>query len=275
MHACHRVCSAYPPVVIRWLASAFVTLCLAPLGLVHADAAHAVEAQLGLGSLSLRDDVLVSYAFTGPATVLGARYRSSWDSHAVEVGLKVAFGVLFTREGELGADAAHELYARSSHRVLDAARRTLRVGPSLRYAHDLAYLAEWDDAHGYWLATLMFGAHGEHRERLSVRHDLELGLELGLLGLSSRPPARRLNKQDALNHPSFYFNRFGADPDFASLADTLQLRLSALVRLVRPGRAIGAGWGVGYESRLSWAHDPAPIAIWYNGLLASYVWSSR
>lgn len=255
--------------------SAFIALCLVPRGVVQADAAHAVEAQLGVGSLSVRDDVLVSYAFTGPTTVLGARYRSSWDRHALELGLKVAFGVLFTREAELGAVAAHELYARSSHRLLDAVRRTLRIGPTLRYSHDLAYLVEWDDAHGYWLATLLLGAHGDHRERLSARHDLELGLELGLLGLSSRPPARRLNKQDALNHPSFYFDRLGAGPDFAWLADTLQLRLSALLRLVRPGRAIGAGWGVGYESRFSWAHEPAPIAIWYNGFIASYVWSSR
>jgi len=254
---------------------AFIALVLCQPGGAHAEAAHAIETQLGAGSLSVREDVLVSYAFTGPAPTLAGAYRATWDAHCFEVGLKAAFGLLFTREGELGADAAHELYAQSMHRVLDAARRTLRLGPSLRYAHDLAYLYEWDDAHGYWLASLMLGAHGKHRERLSARHDLELGVELGLLGIASRPPARRLNKQDALNHAGFYFDRLGSDPSFAWFVDTLQLRVSALIRFVRPGRALGAGWGVGYESRLSRASDPAPITIWYNGLLASYVWSSR
>jgi hypothetical protein len=229
-----------------------------------------VESRLGLGSLSMREDLLVPYAFTGPALAFGAGYGLMKGAHGLDLSLDFGMAPAWTRAGDPGLHARYALGAAYNVLIYARARRSSWLGAVARFNHELASLVSWDDAHGYWLDALMVGPALRHTEQPWPGLALELQTEVGLLGLSSRPPARRLNKQDALTKVRYHFNRLAQQPEVAWLGNTTLLRAEAVLRWRAREQAWGNGAGVGLETRLARASDPQPLTLWYVGVLGSY-----
>jgi hypothetical protein len=229
-----------------------------------------VETRLGLGSLSMRDDLLVPYAFTGPALAFMGGYAVMKGPHTFDVVLDFGMAPAWTRAGDPGMHARYSLSALYGFAVYAHPRRGTWAGALVRFSHDLAVLSSWDDAHGYWLDALMFGPALRHAEQPWPKAALELQTDVGLLGMASRPPARRLNKQDALTKVRYHVNRLAQKPEFAWLGDTTLLRAEALLRWRPRAKPWGSGAGVGLETRLARARDPQPLTVWYVGILGSY-----
>jgi hypothetical protein len=95
--------------------------------------------------------------------------------------------------------------------------------------------------------------------------------ELALFGVASRPPSYRANKQDALTHARFHFDRLdGGEPFW--LLDVQLARLEALLRWRAHGAPFGSGFGLGAFARFARAREPEPYAALYAGLLLDYGW---
>lgn len=229
-----------------------------------------VESRFGLGSLSVRDDLLVPYAFTGPALAIAGAYALMKGPHVFDVALDFGTAPAWTRAGDPGLQTRYALAAMYNVAVHAGPRRSTWAGAFVRFSHDLAYLLSWDDAHGYWLDALMVGPALRHTEQPWRGVALELQADLGLLGLASRPPARRLNKQDALTKVRYHFNRLAQTPEFAWLGETTLLRAEALLRWRPREKPWGSGAGLGLETQLTRARDPQPLTVWYVGILGSY-----
>jgi hypothetical protein len=160
----------------------------------------------------MREDLLVPYAFTGPALAFGAGYGLMKGSHGLDLTLDFGMAPAWTRAGDPGLHARYALGAAYHALIYARARRSSWLGVVTRFSHELASLVSWDDAHGYWLDALMVGPALRHTEQPWPGAALELQTDVGLLGLSSRPPARRLNKQDALTKVRYHFNRLAQQP---------------------------------------------------------------
>jgi hypothetical protein len=241
----------------------------------RADApAHVLEARLGVGSLSVREDLLVPYAFTGPDVRTLAGYTLRTGPDALAVALDFGLAPVFTRASDFGVVVHHGLEAGYLRRALTRPAHQLEVGPLLRFNHELALLDSWDDAHGYWLDVLMLGFALRHATPLWAKGTLESQGSLLLLGLASRPPPRRLNKQDALTHADYHVNRLGQSPDFAWPGKPLVAHIEGVVRLRRSAQPSGTGFGIGAETRFSHAPQPEPYTSWYGGIITSYGWSA-
>ncbi len=232
-----------------------------------------IEGRFSVGALSTRDDLLVPYAFTGPGLSLGASYGLWRDRHAFDLRIEAGSAGIWTRAREPGLYVHYEISASFSECAYADARRALWIGALVRASHELAYLAAWDDAHGYWLNAIVLGPSLLHAERLSDGLVLELSADLSLIGAASRPPNRRLNKQDALTHGSYHFDRLTEDPALAWIGQTTFARATALVRWRSAVAQLASGFGLGLESRIAHARWPEPYTSWYLGVVGSFPWS--
>jgi len=257
----------------RWLAIGLLIV-VCPRAPVLAEPLHQrIEGRFSAGVLSVRDDLLVPYAFTGPELNLGASYGLWRDRHAFELRIEAGSAGIWTRAKEPGIYVHYEISASFSECAYADARRALWIGALLRAGHELAYLAAWDDAHGYWLDAIMLGPSLLHAERLSAGLVLELSGDLSLIGAATRPPARRLNKQDALSHGSYHFDRLAEVPMLAWVGQTSLARATALVRWRSAVAQLASGFGLGLESRIAHARKPEPYTSWYLGVVGSFAWS--
>jgi hypothetical protein len=243
-----------------------LSLCLAGARPRAAPAAQTLELRPSAGVASVRDDVLVPLAFTGPALELDLRYGRSAGATQGELGLRGGLALLRDRFGHDAANLHGELGAT----VLRAVAGGWRVGGVSRLQQDLAYLYKWDDAHGYWLTAWTIGPAVARERAIGSAGVLVARADLALAALASRPPARRLNKQDALTHVGFYFDRLAADPQLLSPLAFQHVRAELGWRREPVDRA---GWTFGAEARFSRARDPAPFAALYVGAFAARGWA--
>ncbi len=232
-------------------------------------AANRFELLAWASAVSTRDDTLVPLAFTGPALALGARYGYAARRHAFDAELRAGFGVLWNRFGHVAAQIFHGLSAGYAYALSDGAQR-LALGGALRFDTDVAYLASWDDAHGYWLSALSLWPYVHDARPLGGFAWLESRAGFALFGLASRPPAYRANKQDALPHPGYYFDRIGQSPRWVGPLQVQAIELELLARFRRHRDAAGSGLGLGLRVRFARASDPAPFATLYTGAVVSY-----
>ncbi len=253
-------------------------LCLLPLMLatpqqVVAQTQQRIEVRGVLGSGSVRDDTLVPLAFTGPALAIAARYGLVSGRHMVDAELRFDFGVVLNRFGHLGAVAGDGLDVSYAHALVLQPERIFALGGALRFDTRTAYLAEWDDSHGYWLATLALWPQVIDAQPIADGTWLESRYQLALFGLASRPPSYRYNTPDALPHPEYWFDRIGDGTRVVSLGQLQAFDVEVLARFRAAGAAFGQGWGVGLSLRFARATFPEPYAQLYAGVLVTRGWS--
>jgi hypothetical protein len=238
---------------------------------VCAQTRHTLNARWDVGLASFREDLLVPLAFSGFGTQLGVDYELRGKQQSFEADLTLGAAYALNRFEHQALGLNHDI-GLGYVRVLD---RTdvceWWLGAGLREQTHLQLIESWDDAHGYWIATWALGPIVHHERQLWSRGWLEARTELGLLGLVSRPPSYRFNKQDALTHVDFHFNRSFDDPEWFSPLDVQLLRLSALVRF-RGAAQHGRGFGLGLDFQFARASEPEPAATTYSGVRLAYGW---
>lgn len=249
--------------------SAILALLLLSSG-VHA--AHSLGARADLGLSSLRDDLLVPLAFTGPAIRLGLDYGMTLDRHSLEADLSLSFAATRNRFDQQGWEIAHDYGAGYAYCLQCQPQREWWLGVTLRQQTDLAFFQTWDDAHGYWLASWALSPTLRHDRALWSSGFLETRAEVGLFGLYSRPPTYRYNKQDDLTLPHYHFDRSFASPHWFTPLDVQLLRLGALLRFRSAEDAHGTGPAIGAEVRFARASEPAAFASLYTGLRLGWGW---
>ena len=252
------------------LASLAIAACIAvPIG-ARAQT-HVVEAGLPITSASARDDLLVPLASTGGGVGLLGRYRLGIDSERVEAELALGAAVLFDRFDNAAVQLPYSFALAYAHVVQRSGLTMTQLGVTLRWQTELSYFEAWDDAHGYWLSMLALGPNLRHAYGVARHVTLETRAELALIGLASRPPSYRRNKQDAVTHAEYYVDRIEGNEPFW-LWDVQAVQLEALLRARAPGATYGTGFGAGVLARLARASDPEPYAALYLGLLFAYGW---
>jgi hypothetical protein len=256
--------------LLAWLALA----CSLPAGAdaqaIASGTGQRLEPRLTLGSASARDDTLVPIAFTGPFVSLGARYALIGEVHSFEAELNLGLGVLVNRFDDIAAHFGHTLAAGYLYAFDRGPSSRSAVGAVLRARSEISYLASWDDAHGYWLATLAIGPALQLARPLGRGVWLEGRGELALFGLRSRPPGYRINKQDALSQAGFYFDRLFESAEVFSPLDVQQFELEALARFRRAGEPLGSGFGLGLGASFHRAIDPQPYAVLHTQVTVAY-----
>jgi hypothetical protein len=230
-----------------------------------------IEARVAAASASIRDDLLVPLAFTGPALELRARYSRIIAAGRLEATLRFGAGYLFDRFKYGALALHHEVSLDYRHRMANARGNLWELGAVTRLGSDISYVATWDNTHGYWLACLCIGPAARYERLIGHVGVLHAALEFTLLGMLSRPPAQRFNHIDALTQADYYFNRIAQSPAFASLHNLQQLRLELGV-LRRPS-AVAAGWEFGVEGRFSHAADPESTNLLYLGVYVARGWA--
>lgn len=255
------------------LALCFVALAFAPSGTLAEPVYQRLEGRASAGAVSLREDLLVPYAFTGPEFNVGASYGIARGRYAFDLSIEFGPAPVWTRAKDSGIYVHNEIAASYHECAYVSARRAFWIGALVRSSHEFAYLASWDDAHGYWLDAIMLGPSLRHAERVSAEHVLELIGDFSVMGAASRPPARRLNKQDALTRGVYHFDRLGEDTKLAWIGQTSFARATGLVRFRREVERFGSGFGLGLETRIAHAKRPQPYTSWYMGVLLSFPWS--
>jgi hypothetical protein len=228
-----------------------------------------LDLRFAAGVASVRENLLTPLAATGPAVELATRFAWSALRLRVEADARLGLAALFDRLGEGSPTAHHELgVAVLARRPVDAALDAgLSFGGVARLASDVTYFEPWDDAHAYWLAVASLGPAVRYARALPNGRWLVARADVTLVALASRPPARRLNKQDAQNHVSYYFDRLGQDPSWVAPWGLQQGRAElALCSATAEGRAEHGRWTFGAEVRFSRAAEPRPYDNLYYGL---------
>lgn len=232
--------------------------------------AQRIELRGLLSSLSVRDDSLVPLAFTGPQLAFGARYGAVSGRHGVDADLRVGFGTVWNRFGHIGAHIAHGIGLTYTQALVDRTDLRFALGAALRFDTSVAYLATWDDAHAYWLASAaLWPAVVDSRPLIGAAW-LESRCEFALIGFGSRPPAYRANKQDALSELGYYFDRIGRSPRWLWPWQLQAIELEVLARFRQTPLAAGTGWGTGVSIRFARATFPEPYTQLYVGVVAGY-----
>lgn len=232
---------------------------------------HVVEAGLAVTSASARDDLLVPLTSTGSGLGLLGRYRLGIGSERFEAELALGAAVMFDRFDNPAIQLPYSVALAYAH-VMQRSRTTMtQLGATLRWQTEISYFEAWDDAHGYWLSLLALGPSLRHAYSLASNLALESRAEVALLGIASRPPSYRWNKQDALPHAEYYVDRI-EDGEPVWLWDVQALSIEAVARVRTASATYGTGFGAGAVTRLARASDPAPYAALYIGVLLDYGW---
>ncbi|HEX2880834.1 MAG TPA: hypothetical protein VHO25_14985 [Polyangiaceae bacterium] len=239
---------------------------------VCAQAKQALNLRLDMGIASFREDLLVPLAFSGPGIHLGVSYELRGSQHGFQADLSLGAAYAWNRFEHAALGLNHELGLGYIHLLDRGESCAWWLGAELRDETHLHFIESWDDAHGYWLASWSLGPIVEHERKLWSSGWLETRTELGLVGLMSRPPAYRLNKQDALTHIDYHFNRSFASPEWFSPLDVQLVRLSALLRFRKGNQHQGKGFGLGLEFQFARAKEPQPAASMYSGARLAYGW---
>jgi hypothetical protein len=221
-----------------------MTLLLLSLSLAFANTTLSV----GIDSGAVRDDLLVSLGFGGAGPAVGGSGRIPIGPGDLDLGADMSLRVLSSSYGQLAFSGAHAVDVRYLLRVSDP----IAVGVAGLWSGEVAYLESWDDAHAYWLGSQWLGpaARWSHDGAHTL---VELALGIGLVGGLGRPDeGPRLEKQDPLKRPSYWFTAPVQGERWATAATCQNARLDLRLMPADESRH----WVVGLDTRLVRTTEP-------------------
>jgi hypothetical protein len=231
---------------------------------------QAFEATLDIAFRSVRDDLLVPFAFTGPQFSLIPRYLGFVGPGLVDAQLRLGFAPVFDRFGHNGKAATYGLRA-GYFFILSEGKVGWALGPVLGWDYEMFEPDSWDDAHGYWLGTRWLGPGVRTWRRLEAGYRLAFSADVSVIGFESRPPTYRYNKQDATTHFVWYFSEPTKNAEFGWVPNFQVLRLAGEIH--RGGERVPSSWGLGSELSFTHAAEPASAFAFQMSLQVSHAWS--
>jgi hypothetical protein len=252
-----------------WCTSCVLFASLVPAGARAVE--HAVGGELALVAASSRDDILVPHAHSGGGLALGVQTLHELGPGLLDVAARLGMVVAADRIGAMAAVFEHGLGARYTIPVARLGAWRLAVGPALGLDADASYFADWDDARGYWMGSSWLGAAARTWRPVGNGWRLDGAGELGLVGLISRPPERRLAKQDPVDL-GYYLVDVYRDPEPAWLGSWQLARVRVEVSPTRATSSITSAWRFGVELRVARADEPRPAFALGVKLVAAKAW---
>jgi hypothetical protein len=254
------------------LAGAQMAIAAGAAGARAQEPKRAIGAELALVASSVRDDLLVPHAQSGGGLSLGGGLMSRLGPGLLDFGARLGLAVGADRLGARGLALEHGLGLR--YCLLLRSTETWRVaaGPGAGIDADVFFFGDWDDAHAYWMGVSWLGAAGRAWRPLGRTWRLDLTGELGLLGRASRPPTYRLNKQDPLASPGFYFRDVYRDADAVWIGNWQLLRARIELSPTQGRSWITRAWRFGVELRMARAADPEAAFALALKLVAAKSW---
>lgn len=236
-------------------------------------ARHRLGMSVGLGANTVRDDLLVPLAFSGPGLHLAGRYAGDVGPGLLLGRLEVGLAGLWNRFGHMGGGVDYGLGASWLLGVAQGAGWRFSLGPALGHDVSAEYLGSWDDAHGYWMGAQWLGVSGRWVSGLGHGWRMEATPIVSLLGARSRPPSNRFVKIEPLDSVSWWLRAPTADPSFVTVAQMQLLRLDLALRpspLDAPD--VVAGWSFGVDSRAWRTAEPKTRIGLASIFYAAYDW---
>lgn len=207
---------------------------------------RAVDLSAGVQVESVRDDLLVPLAFTGPGVSLSAGLRLPLGPGTLLTRLGFGFAVVFDRLGFFGGALRYGVDAT----WLAPVGANVDLGLTLALDTRVNYFYRWDDAHSYWLGTQWLGPAARVHRPLGAMQ-LSVLAQVAAIGFEGRPPALRFVKQEGVDRFAYYFSTPHLDERFVSI-DRLQLfRLDATLETA-------SGWALLVQLRATVTQLSAP-----------------
>ena len=231
------------------------------------DRSH-VSVGLGVRLMQTREELIRPLGFAGP----GGELRGAYQRHARGwLSLtRVALGGDYVREryGH-GALALHlDLSSILAHRVCEQGNHVIHVGASLVAQYTPVYYFSWDEEHLFWALNYDLGPAARWDLTIDSYNRVSVELSVPVLGLVSRPAARRLNKVDNLTNVGFWLGEPHEHLRLTSLHAYLAVRLRAYyVHQLTPGFSLRFEYELGYR-RIAF---PEPLQLLEQVLVAEAV----
>lgn len=235
--------------------------------------ARVLSATMELGIRSARDDLIVPRASTGPGFGGAGQFLGTFGPGLLDTQLRLRFAGLFDRDGRPAAGISHAL--RLGYLPIWRVARTswsVAAGLLLAWETDVLWLAEWDDAHTYWMGRRFLGVGARTWRPIGTRWRVDASAAMNLLGFESRPPAYRHNVQDGLTRFDYYLAHVHRRAKFGSLFNWQTLELGAQFSRSTKDAPTSIGWSLGGELRLLHAARPAMAFLFETNLRLSHGW---
>lgn len=153
--------------------------------------------EVGLELASVRDDLLIPLAFSGPGIVLGLGAHKEHGLWEWSVDSRLRMDFIANRFSHPGASTALDIEPSLLRHVCTSPWDfNIYTGPSLRYQMNNQFIFSWDDAHLYWTTVRGLNLDLSMRKQLNSNRLLSLDISIPLYSQISRPDAQRLEKQD-------------------------------------------------------------------------------
>lgn len=199
---------------------------------------HTLRYQVGFGVDQVREELLVSYRFVGPAISFGGGYSFARPAWCLDTYLGVGWSAVWNSYRDPGVVVSPTWGAGFRASVFTSESLILDLGPALNTRINNSFLHSWDDARTYWFSSLTFDAEARMTWWASAKNALTLRLGLPLFGWVGRSEDERLEKQEEAITFSNLFGRPLEDLEFASWGSFAAFELGAGVawRMRAPGR---------------------------------------
>jgi len=223
-----------------------------------------VGLDVSLVGRTVRDDLLIPLSFGGGGLRLGGRFERRVGPGELGFSLRADFAAHANRFGHLAASIGHAVRGAYVLPLWRGPAWGLWLGPAAGLTADVAYLASWDDAHGYWAGTRWLAPELRLTHTLASGEGLAFAIDFGVIGWVSRPPVYRYAKQDPITSPEFYLVDPYRGGQLAWPGNWQQVHLTA--------EWVGRRWSVALDARAFHVTAPAD-AVWVEvGLRSTWRW---
>lgn len=221
----------------------------------------------GIGSW--RDDLLVPLGFDGPAVALGAEYSYRDPRNLVRAHLRIGAAYITNRFSHEALALRFELRPSWLRTIgIGEGLGEFRAGVAFPVQINDLFLASWDDAHMYWLASYGVGPALEWRKNVAEGSAVQVHLQAPLLSLISRPPSYRHNKQDAMTEVGFFFS----EPQRALHLEGPDSYRAFLARAIYSRRIGSSLLNLGLEFDYNYYTEPETIRGLNSSIVLAYLW---
>jgi hypothetical protein len=221
------------------------------------------------GLASYREDLIVPLGFNGPGLSLGSTYTRQGEEGLIRALFSFSAGYLKNRYSHEAYVIRFELHPSWVRKLTQHYRfGDLWGGVSLPIQMNNLFLESWDDAHLYWLTTYSLAPAIEWQKQISQRDKAVVRMEVPLVGLVSRPPAYRHNKQDALSHWTYHFT----EPHRSLHLETPETYRGLFVRIGLTHEMGHSLLNLGWEFQYHYCRRPQDIRAMNTSITISYQW---
>ena len=218
---------------------------------------------------SYREDLLVPLGFHGPGISFGGNYTHRTEKNSLNIRLKLGMGYMKNRYSHEAVRLVLEIRPSWITKIVDHQKYgEFWGGISIPMQINDLFIFSWDDAHLNWLTSYGLALATEWQKKISQKYNAVARMEIPLVGWISRPPAYRYNKQDALNHLSFYFS----EPNKSLHFETLDNYRALFIQMLFKREMRRSLLNLGLEFQYNYCRRPQKIWGLNTSILFSYQW---